>query len=166
MKFSAFGQRASRGSGIENLMNDLGKALSGSGPAPLMLGGGNPAHIPEMEAAWNQRLHEILADPATLPGIVVDETAATLVGAWHYSTHTPPYVGLGYLHDQSQDKGAKSATAHADADLEFLSLEIRGASARALQMLVLDKGVSLEPRGLIGGRRLQNHHHRRSIAGR
>jgi valine--pyruvate aminotransferase len=66
MKFSAFGQRASRGSGIENLMNDLGKALSGSGPAPLMLGGGNPAHIPEMEAVWNQRLHEILADPATL----------------------------------------------------------------------------------------------------
>jgi valine--pyruvate aminotransferase len=66
VKFSAFGQRASSGSGIENLMDDLGKALSGSGPAPLMLGGGNPAHIPEMEAAWNHRLHEILADPATL----------------------------------------------------------------------------------------------------
>ena len=66
MNFSAFGQRASRGSGIENLMDDLGNALSGSGPAPLMLGGGNPAHIPEMEAVWNQRLHEILDDPATL----------------------------------------------------------------------------------------------------
>ena len=66
MKFSAFGQRASEGSGIENLMDDLGKALSGSGPAPLMLGGGNPAHIPEMEAVWNIRLREILEDPSTL----------------------------------------------------------------------------------------------------
>lgn len=52
----------------------------------------------------------IVIDPATLPGIVVDETAATLVGKWQYSTHTPPYVGLGYLHDLRADKGAKSAT--------------------------------------------------------
>ena len=66
MKFSAFGQRAAAGSGIENLMDDLGKALSGSGPAPLMLGGGNPAHIPEMEAVWQKRMREILEDPATL----------------------------------------------------------------------------------------------------
>ncbi len=52
----------------------------------------------------------IVADPASLPGIVVDETAATLVGKWHYSTHTPPYVGLGYLHDKKEGKGEKSAT--------------------------------------------------------
>ena len=52
----------------------------------------------------------IVSDPASLPGIVVDETAATLVGTWQYSTHTPPYVGLGYLHDQKAGKGEKSAT--------------------------------------------------------
>ena len=52
----------------------------------------------------------IVADPAKLPGIVVDETAATLVGKWQYSTHTPPYVGLGYLHDMKDGKGAKSVT--------------------------------------------------------
>jgi len=52
----------------------------------------------------------IVADPARLPGIVVDETAATLVGTWQYSTHTPPYVGIGYLHDQREGKGTKSAT--------------------------------------------------------
>lgn len=52
----------------------------------------------------------IVADPASLPGIVVDETAAELVGEWQYSTHTPPYVGLGYLHDMKAGKGAKSAT--------------------------------------------------------
>lgn len=52
----------------------------------------------------------IVADPSKLPGIVVDETAATLVGKWQYSTHTPPYVGLGYLHDMKSGKGEKSAT--------------------------------------------------------
>lgn len=52
----------------------------------------------------------IVANPATLPGIVVDETSAELVGAWQYSTHTPPYVGLGYLHDMKAGKGTKSAT--------------------------------------------------------
>jgi valine--pyruvate aminotransferase len=66
MKFSALGQNLSGGSGIESLMDDLGKALSGVGPAPLMLGGGNPAHIPEMEAVWKARMEQITADPAVL----------------------------------------------------------------------------------------------------
>lgn len=52
----------------------------------------------------------IVPDPAKLSGIVVDETAAELVGDWQYSTHTPPYVGLGYLHDMKAGKGSKSAT--------------------------------------------------------
>lgn len=52
----------------------------------------------------------IVGDPASLPGIVVDETAAVLIGKWQYSTHTPPYVGLGYIHDMKAGKGEKSAT--------------------------------------------------------
>lgn len=52
----------------------------------------------------------IVTDPSALPGIVVDETAAVLVGEWQYFTHTPPYVGLGYLHDMKSGKGAKSVT--------------------------------------------------------
>lgn len=52
----------------------------------------------------------IVADPASLTGIVVDETAAELTGEWQYSTHTPPYVGLGYLHDMKSGKGTKSVT--------------------------------------------------------
>jgi pimeloyl-ACP methyl ester carboxylesterase len=48
--------------------------------------------------------------PQFLRGIVVDETAAKLEGKWQYSTHTPPYVGLGYLHDQKQGKGHSSVT--------------------------------------------------------
>lgn len=52
----------------------------------------------------------IVADPSILPGIVVDETSAELEGEWQYSTHTPPYVGLGYLHDMKAGKGSKSVT--------------------------------------------------------
>ncbi|MHB1078778.1 MAG: golvesin C-terminal-like domain-containing protein [Prosthecobacter sp.] len=52
----------------------------------------------------------IVADAVMLPGIVVDEMDAELVGEWQYSTHTPPYVGLGYLHDMKAGKGSKSVT--------------------------------------------------------
>lgn len=52
----------------------------------------------------------VVADPAVLAGIVVDETGAELEGEWQYSTHTPPYVGLGYVHDMKAGKGAKSVT--------------------------------------------------------
>ena len=52
----------------------------------------------------------IVADPKSLPGIVLDETDAILKGSWQYSTHTPPYVGIGYLHDQKSGKGEKSVT--------------------------------------------------------
>lgn len=62
----------------------------------------------------------IVADPNSLPGIVVDETAAELVGRWQYSTHTPPYVGLGYLHDQKAGKGESSVTFTPDLPAEGL----------------------------------------------
>jgi len=52
----------------------------------------------------------VVSDSAILPGIVVDEMDAELVGEWQYSTHTPPYVGLGYLHDMKAGKGSKSVT--------------------------------------------------------
>jgi hypothetical protein len=52
----------------------------------------------------------VVDDSASLPGIVLDETDAKLVGEWRYSTHTPPYVGLGYLHDQKLGKGKSSVT--------------------------------------------------------
>ncbi len=51
----------------------------------------------------------IVGDVARLPGIVLDDTAAELQGTWQYSTHTPPYVGAGYLHDRRIGKGASAA---------------------------------------------------------
>ena len=66
----------------------------------------NPHKVGEVDIAAN--LEFIIADPKTLPGIVLDETDAVLKGTWQYSTHTPPYVGIGYLHDQKSGKGTKS----------------------------------------------------------
>jgi len=66
MNFSALGKRLSGGSGIETLMDDLGHALAASGPSVQMLGGGNPAHIPEMEAVWAAQMEAITSEPAKL----------------------------------------------------------------------------------------------------
>lgn len=52
----------------------------------------------------------IVEDPASLPGIVVDNTEAVLVGDWKHSVHTPPFVGASYIHDMKEKKGQKSAT--------------------------------------------------------
>ena len=69
------------------------------------------SHAPgEVDVPANVRL--IVADPKSLEGIVMDETDAVLVGKWQYSTHTPPYVGIGYLHDMKSGKGEKSVTWH------------------------------------------------------
>ncbi|MGD2008041.1 MAG: valine--pyruvate transaminase, partial [Cellvibrionales bacterium] len=57
MQFSDFADRYRRNSGTVQLMEDLGKATAATGPV-YQLGGGNPAHIPEVE----QLLREALAD--------------------------------------------------------------------------------------------------------
>ncbi|WP_340616353.1 valine--pyruvate transaminase [Xenorhabdus entomophaga] len=59
MKFSQFGNKFTQDSGITRLMNDLNQGLRT--PGAIMLGGGNPAHIPEMDEYFQQ----ILADMAS-----------------------------------------------------------------------------------------------------
>ena len=56
----------------------------------------------------------IKPDPGALPGIVVDDSEAKLVGRWKHSVHTPPFVGVSYIHDMKEAKGEKSATFVAD----------------------------------------------------
>ena len=61
-QFSQFGQHLGCGSGIGELMDDLGHALASGSPDLKMLGGGQPARIPEMNAVWRQRLEELMAE--------------------------------------------------------------------------------------------------------
>ena len=67
MRFSELGTRLAEETGINALMADLGEALAASAEtAPLMLGGGNPAHSPAMEQVWEQRMKAIICDPSVL----------------------------------------------------------------------------------------------------
>ena len=65
-EWSEFGQGLCCGSGIGELMDDLGHALAAGGNHIHMLGGGQPAHIPEMDALWRQRIEAIAATPGEL----------------------------------------------------------------------------------------------------
>lgn len=61
-QFSQFGNHLGCGSGIEELMDDLGHALASGGPDLKMLGGGQPARIPEINAVWRRRMEELLEE--------------------------------------------------------------------------------------------------------
>ena len=71
MKFSKFGNRFTRDTGARQLMDDLGAAMS-SEEAVMMLGGGNPAHIPEVLALLAERTREIAANPREFRRMVAD----------------------------------------------------------------------------------------------
>lgn len=63
MKFSKFASRFSSESGIVQLMDDLGSAMSGNSDV-LMLGGGNPSHIPGVQQYLRDSLHRLIDNPA------------------------------------------------------------------------------------------------------
>ncbi|MGI9429152.1 MAG: valine--pyruvate transaminase, partial [Bythopirellula sp.] len=61
--YSSVGNKLSGHAGITELMQDLGEAMSGANAGTMrMLGGGNPAAVPEAQALWRRRLGELLAD--------------------------------------------------------------------------------------------------------
>ena len=62
MKLSSFGNKFTSESGILSLMDDLGNALAGDQDM-IMMGGGNPGHIPEVETIFKQRLERITESP-------------------------------------------------------------------------------------------------------
>lgn len=57
MSFSAFGEKFTRHSGIARLMEDMDEGLRT--PGAVMLGGGNPAQIPEMNDYFQQLLQQM-----------------------------------------------------------------------------------------------------------
>ncbi len=74
LEFSLFGQRFSQQAGILELMDDLGQASEGT-DIVSMLGGGNPASLPEMNLVWRRRLTEILAQDGELEALVAQYDA-------------------------------------------------------------------------------------------
>ncbi len=59
MNLSTIGKKLSARSGILELMDDLGNAMT-INPDMYMLGGGNPASIPAVEKIWRQQINRLL----------------------------------------------------------------------------------------------------------
>lgn len=81
-RLSDFGEKFTAVSGIYELMEDLGQAVSRGGDV-IMMGGGNPAHIPEIEAVWRRRIGEILATPGEME---------TMLGDYDTPCGRPPFL--------------------------------------------------------------------------
>ncbi len=71
MNLSKFASRLSSRSGIVQLMEDLGDAMEGNEDV-LMLGGGNPSHIPEVQQFFRKRMQRILDKPAEFAHLIGD----------------------------------------------------------------------------------------------
>jgi len=74
-----------------------------------------------------------------LPGIVVDDVNAKLVGQWKKSTFTKRYVGKGYVHDEKTGKGEKSITFTPDvtkSGIYEVRLSYTGGGGRAKKVPV------------------------------
>ena len=61
MQFSSFGQSFTRKTGIVDLMEDFGCAYSSKTPT-YMLGGGNPAQIPQMQECFREQMSALLKE--------------------------------------------------------------------------------------------------------
>lgn len=69
MEISEFGRKFSGKLGINELMDDLGNALAGN-RSMLMLGGGNPSHIPAVQALFRKQMARILDHPGEFERLI------------------------------------------------------------------------------------------------
>lgn len=69
MKFTRFADQFSAQAGINSLMDDLGKALSGDQPM-IMMGGGNPGHLEPVQQRLRDELAAIAADPVAFQRLI------------------------------------------------------------------------------------------------
>lgn len=67
--FSTTGQKLTARSGILELMDDLGRAMTVE-PDMLMLGGGNPAAVPAMQQLIRERMSALLAEGSTFDRMI------------------------------------------------------------------------------------------------
>ncbi len=70
-KLSKFAARITNKSGIGQLMEDLAAAM-GDNQQLLMLGGGNPAHIPRVEQCFRDSMQELLERPGEFEKVIGD----------------------------------------------------------------------------------------------
>jgi len=69
LNLSTFGQKFSGDAGITVLMEDITNALS-SGRDMIMMGGGNPANVPEIDVIMQQRLQKLSNDSVAVRSLL------------------------------------------------------------------------------------------------
>ena len=87
MKLSAFGKKFTSHSGILSLMDDLGNAMA-DGNDMIMMGGGNPAHIPAVENAFKERLQRIIDNQSEFTRLI--------------GTYDPPQGEKDFIYELAQ----------------------------------------------------------------
>jgi len=70
MQFSSFSERFMGSAGILQLMQDLGEAMASGGENVCMLGGGNPAPIPQVNDYLHERMQAILDEPGRFARVI------------------------------------------------------------------------------------------------
>lgn len=70
MKLSGFGEQFTSGAGILSLMEDLGNALATGGDDMIMMGGGNPGHVPGFQDVIQKRLQFLAQDKASFQKLI------------------------------------------------------------------------------------------------
>jgi valine--pyruvate aminotransferase len=71
LEFSLAGRKLTAHSGIVDLMEDLGRAMTVN-PDMLMLGGGNPGAVPELQALYRERMRALLDDGQAFDRMLVN----------------------------------------------------------------------------------------------
>ena len=74
MQFSTFGTRYMGDAGILRLMDDLGRALA-TQERVYMMGGGNPSHIPAVQAYFRRSMESILERPGAFERMIGNYSA-------------------------------------------------------------------------------------------
>jgi len=97
-------------SAMEQKLNDLRTESKKTAQAAKAVAPAAPSTTPVIAKTQTPPPNIARIDPKTLPGIVIDDGEANIVGTWIKSTHTKPYVGEGYLHDNNKSKGELSVT--------------------------------------------------------
>lgn len=88
----------------ESLLNEIDNAVAAM-----------QSRIKTIESS--QKLTSTVISIKDLPGVVVDDRQAKLVGDWQHSVAHKPYIDQGYIHDRDTGKGKKSVTLQPDSYL-------------------------------------------------
>ncbi len=74
-----------------------------------LLASGQVLDLPVLPELPPEPKKVVSIDPASLPGIVLDDEHAELKGKWSRSSNFKPHIGSGYVHDESSGDGKSIA---------------------------------------------------------